>query len=188
LAEKRRFELWLSTMYKKKWVAYAQGPPSGVKGAEPVLKYLARYVSGVAISDRRLVSDSGGRVAFRWKNYRRGRAEEATSLPGVEFVRRYLLHVLPRGLVRIRYYGLLSNRCRRHHLARCRALIGEPSNPPAAHWQHAPAIELAELKLLGSTEPPLCTELSARPAGLGRDVAASERVATVLTDFRVACE
>jgi hypothetical protein len=156
LAEKRRFEPWLSTMYKKNWVAYAQGPPSGVVGAEPVLKYLARYVSGVAISDRRLVSDSGDRVAFRWKNYRRGRAEETTSLPGVEFVRRYLLHVLPRGLVRIRYYGLLSNRCRRHHLARCRALIGEPSNPAAAHWQHAPAVELAELKLLGRTEPPLC--------------------------------
>jgi hypothetical protein len=131
LAEKRRFELWLSTMYKKKWVAYAQGPPSGVKGAEAVLKYLARYVSGVAISDKRLVSQRAGdgRVVFRWKNYRRGGSQQTTSLPGVEFVQRYMQHVLPRGLVRIRYYGLLSNQHRRKELARCRALIGVPSEP-----------------------------------------------------------
>jgi len=109
LAEKRRFELWLSTLYKKKWVVYAQGPPSGVQGAEAVLKYLARYVSGVAISDKRLVSHVDGRVAFRWKNYGvlkkgtgRGGREGTTSLAGVEFVERYMQHVLPRGLVRVR--------------------------------------------------------------------------------------
>ena len=136
LAEKRRFELWLSTLYKKKWVAYAQGPPSGVQGAEAVLKYLARYVSGVAISDKRLVSHANGRVIFHWKNYRvlkkgsgRGGREGTTSLAGVEFVERYMQHVLPRGLVRIRYYGLLSNRHREKHLARCRRLIGASCEP-----------------------------------------------------------
>jgi hypothetical protein len=136
LAEKRRFELWLSTLYKKNWVAYAQGPPSGVEGGEAVLKYLARYVSGVAISDRRLVSHANGRVTFRWKNYRvlkkgsgRSGREGTTSLPGAEFVRRYMQHVLPRGLVRIRYYGLLSNRQRQKQLARCRTLIGVRSEP-----------------------------------------------------------
>jgi hypothetical protein len=77
-----------------------------------------------------------GRVTFRWKNYRilkkgagRGGCEQTTSLTGVEFVERYMQHVLPRGLVRIRYYGLLSNQQRRKELARCRALIGLPPEP-----------------------------------------------------------
>jgi len=131
LADKRTFESWLATLYAKKWVAFAQGPPSGITGADAVLKYLARYVSGVAISDRRLVSHANGRVTFRWKNYARGGCSALTPpLLGVEFVRRYLLHVLPRGFVRIRGYGLLSNRSRRTDLARCRALLG--ASPPAA--------------------------------------------------------
>lgn len=153
---KRHFESWLSTLYQKDWVVYAQGPPAGVQGTEAVLKYLARYVSGVAISDRRLVSDVDGRVTFRWKNYRRGGHEETTSLPAVEFVRRYLMHVLPRGLVRIRYYGLLSNRRRRYDLARCRALLSEPSNAVAAHAKIPASVEVAELKLLGATTPLQC--------------------------------
>jgi hypothetical protein len=85
-----------------------------------VLKYLARYVSGVAISDRRPVSHANGRVTFRRKNYARGGRSDTTSLAGVEFVRRYLRHVLPRGFVRVRSYGLLSNRHRSRELARCR--------------------------------------------------------------------
>jgi hypothetical protein len=122
LADPRTFESWLATLYAKNWVAYAQGPPSGITGADAVLKYLARYVSGVAISDRRLVSHANGRVTFRWKNYARGgRSQTTAPLEGVEFVRRYLLHVLPRGFVRIRAYGLLSNRSRQSDLARCRA-------------------------------------------------------------------
>lgn len=156
LADKRQFESWLSTLYNKNWVVYAQGPPAGVVGAEPVLKYLARYVSGVAISDRRLVSHVAGHVRFHWKNYARGGQQETTSLSGIEFVRRYLLHVLPRGLVRIRYYGLLSNRCRWHDLARCRALIGEPSNELATHSEPESAVAVAEFELLVSTEAPLC--------------------------------
>src|SRR5437867_476036 len=71
-------------------------------------------------------------------------------------VRRYLLHVLPRGLVRIRYYGLLSNRCRSNDLTRCRALIGESLNARAATSETPSAVELAEVKPMGSTEPPLC--------------------------------
>ena len=130
LDDQRTFESWLSTLYAKKWIAYAQGPPSGIKGPEAVLKYLARYVSGVAISDRRLLSHANGCVRFRWKNYARGGCSAITPpLPGVEFVRRYLLHVLPRGFVRIRSYGLLSNRRRQTDLARCRAVLA--AQPPA---------------------------------------------------------
>jgi len=137
LADKRTFESWLATLYAKKWVAFAQGPPQGITGADAVLKYLARYVSGVAISDRRLVSHANGRVTFRWKNYARGGTSQTTPpLAGVEFVRRYLLHVLPRGLVRIRGYGLLSNRRRKSDLARCRALLA--ASPHATVTAAAP--------------------------------------------------
>ena len=84
-----RFEQWLSTLYQKKWVAYAQGPPSGIEGPDAVLKYLARYVTGVAISDKRLVSHGASRVVFRRKNYRSGGRQQTTSVAGAEFVRRW---------------------------------------------------------------------------------------------------
>jgi hypothetical protein len=157
LAEKSQFELWLSSLYKKKWVTYAQGPPSGVKGAEAVLKYLARYVSGVAISDKRLVSHANGRVTFRCKNYRvltkgsgRGGRQGTSSLSGLEFVERYMQHVLPRGMVRIRYYGLLSNRERRKHLRRCRELIGVSSEPVPTEPAKAHVADRLETKGLAT--------------------------------------
>lgn len=152
LAEKPQFERWLSMLYEKEWVSYAQGPPSGIEGPEAVLKYLARYVSGVAISDKRLVSHADGRVVFRWKNYRAGGQEQTTSVTGVEFVRRYMQHVLPRGLVRIRYYGLLSNRHRVKNVARCRALLGVSSEPNT----ELRAPESPEAKGSASPEPALC--------------------------------
>jgi hypothetical protein len=119
-------------------------------------------VSGVAISDERLVSHVDGRVTFRWKNYRllkkvsgRGGREQTTSLTGVEFVERYMQHVLPRGLVRIRYYGLLSNRHHATQLARCRALIGVPSEP-ALSGPVAKGTEPPEAKRSGSFERVPC--------------------------------
>jgi len=127
LRAERTFESWLATLYAKKWVAFVQGPPQGISGPDAVLKYLARYVSGVAISDRRLVSHATGRVTFGWKNYAGGGRSDTTTLAGVEFVRRYLLHVLPRGFVRIRGYGLLSNRRSKIDLARSRALLAASS-------------------------------------------------------------
>jgi len=144
-------------------VAYAQGPPSGVQGAKAVLKYLARYVSGVAISDKRLVSHANGRVIFHWKNYRvlkkgsgRGGREGTTSLAGVEFVERYMQHVLPRGLVRIRYYGLLSNRHRQEQLTRCRALIGVPSEPAPSGPVAPKDSESPEAKGPAKPDPAAC--------------------------------
>jgi hypothetical protein len=155
LAEKRRFEEWLSGLYHKNWVTFAQGPPSGIKGPEAVLKYLTRYVSGVAISDKRLVSHAAGRVVFRWKNYRAGGREQTTSVTGVEFVRRYMQHVLPRGLVRIRYYGLLSNRHRVEQLARCRTLLGESSEAAAAKTT-SQDIDWADPQAAANAESSLC--------------------------------
>lgn len=102
------------------WVVYAK-PPFG--GPEQVLKYLARYTHRVAISNRRLVSMEGGRVTFKWKDYAGGNQSKTMTLDAVEFIRRFLLHILPPGFVRIRQFGFLANRVRKEKLAQCRALL-----------------------------------------------------------------
>lgn len=129
LAHPQSFDQWLTRLYHKDWVVYAQPPVSSRQGPLAVLKYLARYVAGAAISDQRLMSHADGKVAFRAKNYRKGRQAQTLTLPGVEFVRRFLLHVLPRGLVRIRYYGLFANTQRNTLLPRCRELLGLAAAP-----------------------------------------------------------
>ena len=99
-------------------------------GPEQVLKYLARYVHRVAISNSRLVKVEGGRVCFRWHDYASG-AEEVMALGAVEFIRRFLLHVLPSGFVQVRHYGFLANRCREEKLPLCRRLIAEAQGEEA---------------------------------------------------------
>ncbi len=111
---------------KIKWVVHAK-PPFG--GAEQVLKYLARYTHRVAISNRRLLSMEDGRVSFEWKDYADGNKTKIMTLDAVEFIRRFLIHILPGGFVRIRQFGFLANRARRKKLALCRALLGVPSAP-----------------------------------------------------------
>lgn len=121
-----RFEAHLEKSLAKDWVVYAKRPFGGSK---QVLKYLAGYTHRVAISNHRLVSLDGGKVRFRWKDYAHGSRKRHMTLDAVEFIRRFLLHVLPRGFVRIRSYGLLANRCRVELLVRCRELLGvEESN------------------------------------------------------------
>jgi hypothetical protein len=88
-----------------------------------VLKYLARYINRVAISNDRLVAMKDGKVYFRYKDYADGDKEKVMPLDAVEFIRRFLLHVLPRGFMKIRHYGLLANRFRREKLALCRQLL-----------------------------------------------------------------
>ena len=100
-------------------------------GAETVLKYLARYTHKAAISNHRLVDLADGRVSFRWKDYAHGGRQGIMTLDSVEFVRRFLMHVLPSGFVRVRHYGLLANRHRQEKLARCRELIGMAVTPQA---------------------------------------------------------
>ena len=103
--------------------SYAK-PPFG--GPEQVLKYLARYTHRVAISNRRLVSLTDGRVAFEWKDYSAGNQTKTMTLEAVEFIRRFLLHVLPSGFVHIRHFGFLANRNRKEKLALCRSLLPAP--------------------------------------------------------------
>ena len=90
---------------------------------QQVLKYLARYTHRVAIANRRLVALQNGFVTFRWKDYAQGNQPALMTLPATEFIRRFLLHILPRGLVRIRHFGFLANRCRRAKIALCHKLL-----------------------------------------------------------------
>lgn len=152
LADPRRFTGWLDGLRGTDWVVYAK-PPFG--GPEQVLKYLARYTHRVAISNHRLVGMDDETVSFRWKDYADGNASKVMTLGGVEFVRRFLQHVLPTGFVRIRHFGFLANRCRDAKLARCRALLGPP--PPV------PATEPGD-------EAPPEPVLADRAAGAGPDV------------------
>jgi Putative transposase/Transposase zinc-binding domain len=122
LARPDAFHGLVAECYQRKWVVYAK-PPFG--GPEQVLKYLARYTHRVAISNRRLISIEDGLVTFRWKNYADGGRRQTMTLAAVEFLRRFLLHVLPSHFVRIRHYGLLANRHRAKKLARCRELLGQ---------------------------------------------------------------
>jgi hypothetical protein len=125
-AEARR--AWLAGLRGKKWVVYSKPPCAG---AEVVLKYLARYTYRVAMSNQRLVAVTQEEVTFRWKDYRaKGKAKEMTLAVG-EFARRFLQHVLPRGFVRVRHYGLLANRGRAEKLALCRRLLAAPAVRPA---------------------------------------------------------
>ena len=93
-------------------------------GPEHVLHYLARYTHRVAISNHRLIGMKDGKVAFRWKDYAHGGKKRKMTLTAEEFIRRFLLHVLPKGLVRIRHYGWMANRCRRQRAALIRMLLG----------------------------------------------------------------
>jgi hypothetical protein len=127
LAEPRSFARFLHTVHTHKWVVYVKKP---FGGPEHVLQYLARYTHRVAISNHRLISMEDGKVTFRWKDYAHGGKKRKMTLTAEEFIRRFLLHVLPKGLVRIRHYGWMANRRRRKCAALCRALLGvDPPSP-----------------------------------------------------------
>jgi hypothetical protein len=129
----RAFNHFLWQLGRKDWVVYAK-PPFG--GAEHVLNYLARYTHRVAISNHRLVDFENDRVSFRWRDYAHGGKQKVMTVSSHEFLRRFLIHVLPKGLVRIRHFGLFANRRRSAALERCRALLGttpcvDPPEPPS---------------------------------------------------------
>jgi hypothetical protein len=125
LTRPERFRQFLRQLFTKEWVVYAK-PPFG--GAEHVLHYLARYTHRVAISNHRIVSFQEDRVSFRWKDYAAGGKQKIMTVSAVEFLRRFLIHVLPKGLVRIRHFGLFANRRRPASLLRCRSLLGTSSS------------------------------------------------------------
>src|SRR5216683_5188193 len=127
LGEKRNFVELLKRLAGTEWVVYAK-PPFG--GPRQVLKYLARYTNRVAISNQRLISLENGRVTFSWKNYARASEPATMTLQATEFIRRFLLHVLPGGFVKVRHFGFLANRCRRDSVGLCRKLLAASSTQP----------------------------------------------------------
>ena len=121
LRDPKAFLQYLAPLRKKKWVVYAK-PPFG--GPEQVLNYLGRYTHRVAISNNRLLNIDHDKVTFRWRDYRDHDRQKTMTLQANEFIRRFLLHVLPDGFQRIRHYGLLGHRYRQANLALCRQLLG----------------------------------------------------------------
>jgi hypothetical protein len=128
LADKAAFKAYLRPLRQVDWVVYAKEPFAGPR---QVLRYLSRYTHRIAISNRRLLSADQNGVAFRYKDYRiEGPARYKTmTLPTDEFIRRFLIHVLPKGFHRIRHYGLLASGNRADNIARARELLAVP--PPA---------------------------------------------------------
>ena len=129
LADAGAFGRWLVPLRGVEWVVYAKRP---FAGPEAVLAYLSRYTHRVAISNRRLVAMDEKGVSFRWKDYRaKGRTRHKTmTLAADEFMRRFLLHVIPTGFHRIRHYGLLANAGRQRNLTTARALLDVPRPEP----------------------------------------------------------
>jgi hypothetical protein len=126
------FAQWLAPLRRIEWVVYAKRP---FAGPQAVLAYLSRYTHRVAISNPRLIAFDDRGVTFRWKDYRaKGRTRYKTmTLAASEFIRRFLLHVLPTGLHRIRHYGLLANAGRKENLALARVLLNQPAPEPEAN-------------------------------------------------------
>lgn len=130
LEDEQAFSRYLTPLRRVGWVVYAKRP---FAGPQQVLDYVGRYTHRVAISNNRLLDIENGQVTFRWKDYRDENQQKTMTLSAGEFMRRFLLHVLPDGFQRIRYYGFLSNRYREQKLARCRQLLRmkAPEDAPA---------------------------------------------------------
>ena len=154
LAHPARFDSWAESLKSKDWVVYAK-PPFG--GPEQVLHYLARYTHRVAISNGRLLSLEEGRVRFRWRDSQNNNQTKEMSLDAVEFIRRFLLHVLPCGFVKIRHFGFLSNRNRYAMVHRCRELLPGSAPPPVIAERHeviCPVCRIGHLQVMECRSPP----------------------------------
>jgi hypothetical protein len=144
LADRTAFTAFLAPLKKVEWVVYAKKP---FAGPEPVLRYMARYTHRVAISNQRLVTADDGGVAFRCKDYRLAGPDrwKTMTLHPHEFIRRFLMHVLPKGFHRIRHYGLFANGNRADNIARARELLNVPPLVKEADEEEAAADDLRVL-------------------------------------------
>jgi hypothetical protein len=120
MSQSKHFAAFLRTLFRQNWVVYAK-PPFG--GPEQVLRYLGRYTHRVAISNHRLLSFDGNNVTFRWRDYAHGNQQKTMMVSANEFIRRFLLHVLPKGFVRIRHFGFMANSQRSASMERCHHLL-----------------------------------------------------------------
>jgi hypothetical protein len=144
LQSKSGFNKLLSTLYGKDWVVFAKKP---FHRPELVLEYISRYINRVALSNRKIIALKNDRVTILWKDYRDNKCKRMT-LPVEEFIRRFLLHILPKGLCKIRYYGILANRNRKENILCCKDILDkekslqreEESQDGITHKEHAPGI------------------------------------------------
>jgi hypothetical protein len=177
LRDRPAFLRHLAPTRQTEWVVYAKRP---FAGPEQVLDYVGRYTHRVAISNNRLLDIDHGKVTFRYKNYRHGSQQKTMTLDAEEFIRRFLLHVLPDGFQRIRYYGFLGNRYRKEKLARCRQLLGMPTcDPPAAEASKDYRDRYQELTGSSLWECPVCHQgrmaaVAILPPNPGRQTAVTD--------------
>jgi Putative transposase/Transposase zinc-binding domain len=141
----------LKGLYAKEWVVYAKPP---FNGPQTVLGYLGRYTHRIAITNHRITGAENGKVSFLWKDYADGNKQKVMTLDASEFIRRFLLHVLPDGFVKIRHFGFLSNKHRKECLEACRTLLGVRKPEPALSetWQES----LLRITGIDVTRCPLC--------------------------------
>lgn len=153
LGNPNEFARYLKHARETEWCVYAKPP---FAGPEQVLDYVGRYTHRVAISNNRLLDMADDNVRFGWKDYRDGDRQKTMTLSAEEFIRRFLIHVLPDRFQRIRYYGFLSNRCRQQKLALCRQLLGMPTanGKPAAAGDYRDRLE--ELTGVSLRQCPVC--------------------------------
>jgi len=152
-ASAKHLQQFLQQLHHKSWVVYSKPP---FAGPAAILKYLSRYTHRIAISNRRLLSIEQGEVSFSYKDYQDDCKEKTLTLKASEFIRRFLLHVLPKGYVRIRHFGLLAGRHRTARLNRCRALF---NLPPYTHKERQSSLDiLCELSAIDPTLCAVCTK------------------------------
>ncbi len=129
ISTEKAFRAFLRPLFRQDWVVYAK-PPFG--GPEHVLQYLARYTHRVAISNHRLLNVADGEVTFRWKDYAHANKQQKMTVSGEEFLRRFLLHVSPKGFIRIRFFGFLAPPRRAQLLPLCQQLLTHSPSPTPA--------------------------------------------------------
>ncbi len=155
LAEPLAWQQLLAALHAKAWYVYAKAPFAGPK---QVLNYLARYTHRIAISNDRIIGVEDDRIRFRYKDYAAGCRIKELRLDAPEFLRRFLLHVVPRGFMRVRHYGVLANRHRADRLARCRAALGVDAPPPTSVTTLTPAERILQLTGIDILRCPVCGE------------------------------
>lgn len=176
LAQASARQRLFGALYEHTWVVYAKRP---FGGPQQVLDYLGRYTHRVAISNNRLSGIEGDRVSFRYKDYAHGNRRKTLTLEAGEFIRRFLLHVLPRGFMRIRHYGLLANRAKRLKLALARSALDQPPPAPTppqpesveAFWLRVASLDIHQcahchagrMVIIGSLHSPLARGPPALP-------------------------
>jgi hypothetical protein len=152
LGTEKGFSQLKAQLWEKKWVVYSKKP---FAGPEQVLEYLGRYTHRVAISNHRLVAVDNTKVSFKYRDRKDNDTLKIITLNAAEFVRRFLLHVLPDGFMRIRHFGFLANRCKSQTLSRCRKLMGLPAQLPQSPTKTTAELML-ELTGIDLTKCPIC--------------------------------